>query len=503
MDQRSSVFQPGYNCWRVEPSDRTALFIDNDETFDALKPLILSAKKSIWILAWVFDPLTRLDPDRVRKSRDPTHADRIGLILRRQAALNPALDVRVLTWDMPFPIAAAQLFGPHRGAAFFAGSRVKYRLDATLPASACHHQKAVIIDGVSALISGGDIGVDRWDDQRHLDNNPLRRLPTGRHYPPRHEVAMLVDGRAGEAMADLFIDRWRTSGGEPIARPERPEETPWPEDLIPDLRRTPIAVARTAAAWQGRPEIIESLLLHLASIKRAKRLIYLENQYLTSPIIVEALAERLVEPDGPEIVTIGPARSPSYFDQMTMDSARTAAINRLRELDVHKRFSAFSAHTPKGAPIIVHSKVTIIDDQVLRIGSANLNNRSIGLDSECDLALEGHSDFERETIRSFLGRLVGHFVGRSAGDVLAAMEREGGLGAAINALDVRGGPPRRLQPVPTRKLSGVEKFIADWSLGDAIAPDDAWRPWGRRARLKRDIARLTEPPPLPPERLQE
>ena len=92
------------------------------------------------------------------------------------------------------------------------------------------------------------------------------------------------------------------------------------------------------------------------------------------------MAERLFEPDGPEVVTIGPARSPSYFDQMTMDSARTAAINRLRGVDIHHRFSAFSAHTPNGGPIIVHSKVTIIDDRLLRIGSANLNNRSFGVD---------------------------------------------------------------------------------------------------------------------------
>jgi phosphatidylserine/phosphatidylglycerophosphate/cardiolipin synthase-like enzyme len=197
MDERPSVFRPGYSCWRVEPADRLALFIDNDETFDALKPLLLTAKRSIWILAWVFDPLTRLDPDRVKKSRDPMHADRIGLLLRRQAALNPALDVRILTWDMPFPIAAAQLFGPQRGAAFFAGSRVKYQLDNTLPDSACHHQKVVIIDGAAALLSGGDIGVDRWDTCEHLDNDPRRRLPTGRHYPARHEVAMLVDGRGG------------------------------------------------------------------------------------------------------------------------------------------------------------------------------------------------------------------------------------------------------------------------------------------------------------------
>jgi phosphatidylserine/phosphatidylglycerophosphate/cardiolipin synthase-like enzyme len=502
MDERSSVFQPGYSCWRVEPADRLALFIDNDETFDALKPLLLAAKRSIWILAWVFDPLTRLDPDRVRKSRDPEHADRIGLILRRQASLNPALDVRILTWDMPFPIAAAQLFGPQRGAAFFAGSRVKYQLDNTLPDSACHHQKVVIIDGAAALLSGGDIGVDRWDTCEHLDNDPRRRLPTGRHYPARHEVAMLVDGKAAQALGDMFIDRWRNATGEALSQPERPEETPWPEGLLPDLRRVDVAIARTQAAWKHLPEITESMGLHLSGIRAAKKLIYLENQYLTSPIIVEALAERLAEPDGPEVVTVGPARSPSYFDQITMDSARTSAINRLRAIDVHKRFSAFSAHTPKGGPIIVHSKVAIMDDWMLRVGSANLNNRSIGLDTECDLAIQAKDDLDKEVIRAFLGRLIGHFINRDAIDVLEAMQTEGGLAAAIHALDVKGGPPRRLQPVPVRHLTGVQQFIADWNLGDAISPDDAWRPWGRRKRLKRDLVRLTAPPPALPDHLQ-
>ena len=501
MGQGNSILQQDYNCWRIEPADRLALFIDNNEAFDALKPLLLAAKRSIWILAWVFDPLTRLDPDRVKRSRDPLSADRIGLLLRRQAALNPALDVRILTWDMPFPIAAAQLFGPQRGVAFFAGSRVQYRLDNTLPASACHHQKVVIIDGATALLSGGDFGLDRWDTSEHLDNDPRRRLPNGRRYPARHEVAMLVDGRAAQALDEMFIERWRRATGETLALPARSGEALWPSGLLPDLRRAEVAISRTDPAWKGRPEITESLLLHVSAIRAARRLIYLENQYLTSPIIVEALAERLIEPDGPEVVTIGPARSPSYFDQITMDSARTSAINRLRSVDVHKRFSAFSAHTPQGAAIIVHSKVAIIDDRLLRVGSANLNNRSIGLDTECDLAFEARDVMEREVITGFLGRLVGHFLGRSSVEVVRAIKSQGGLAAAIHALDVQGDLPRRLQPAPVRHLTGVQQFIADWSLGDAISPDDAWRPWGRRERLKRDLVRLTQPPPAAPRHL--
>jgi len=145
--------------------------------------------------------------------------------------------------------------------------------------------------------------------------------------------------------------------------------------------------------------------------------------------------------------------------------------------------------------------VAIIDDCLLRVGSANLNNRSIGLDTECDLAFEGRDEQERDVITAFLARLIGHFLARPAIDVVEAMQREGGLAAAINALDVKGGPPRRLQPVPARHLTGVQQFIADWSLGDAISPDDAWRPWGRRERLKQDLARLTEPPPEPPAHL--
>lgn len=497
-----SLLRPGSTCWRVETADRLALFIDNDEAFDALKSILLGAKTSIWILAWVFDPLTRLDPDRVRKSRDPAHVDRIGLLLRRQAALNPGLDVRILVWDMPLPIAAAQLFGPHRGQVFFAGSRVKYHLDSTLPASACHHQKVVVVDGSVALVSGGDIGVDRWDTTQHLDNDPRRRLPTGHHYPARHEVAALVDGKAAEALGDLFISRWRKATGEILAPSEKPEAAPWPDYLTPDLHRVDVGICRTQPGWRDDPEVNETMLMHLASIKSAKRLIYLENQYLTSPIIVEALAERLAEPDGPEVVTIGPAHSPSYFDQITMDSARTAAINRLREIDVHGRFSAFSARTPNGTAIIVHSKVAIMDDRMLRLGSANLNNRSIGLDTECDIAFEGDDETTRAAVRAFMGRLIGHFLDHETDYVLETYDREGSLAATINALDRKGGLPRRLTPVPTRPLSGVQQFIADWSLGDAIAPDDAWRPWGRRKRLKRELARLMGPPPALPDHLR-
>ncbi len=47
---------------------------------------------------------------------------------------------------------------------------------------------------------------------------------------------------------------------------------------------------------------------------------------------------------------------------------------------------------------MVHSKVMIVDDGFLRVGSANLNNRSMGADTECDLAFEASCDEHREFI---------------------------------------------------------------------------------------------------------
>jgi phosphatidylserine/phosphatidylglycerophosphate/cardiolipin synthase-like enzyme len=138
--------------------------------------------------------------------------------------------VRILVWDMPFPIAASQLFGPHRGQVFFTGSRVKYHLDNTLPASACHHQKVVMVDGSVALVSGGDIGVDRWDTPSTWTTTPA---------PPAHRSSLpasarggaLVDGKAAEAMAELFIDRWRASDGEALELRNGPRRRPGPRTI--------------------------------------------------------------------------------------------------------------------------------------------------------------------------------------------------------------------------------------------------------------------------------
>lgn len=492
----ADILRDGETCWRTARADALAFLIDGAEYFAAVKAAMLQAKSSIWILAWVFDPLTRLEPDRIERSGDPQTADRLGLLLRRTAALHPGLDVRILAWDMPFPINASQALAPQRAAAEFMGSRVKFRLDNSLPNSACHHQKMVVIDGQTAFISGGDLGVDRWDTCDHADGDRHRRLPNLRTYRPRHDVAVMVEGPVVDDCARLFADRWETSEGGrlDVPPPDLSTDSAWPADVIPDLTGQRVALVRTRPAWKEEREVTEGLHLHLAAIAAARRCIYLENQYLAAPTIVEALARRLAEPDGPEVLTIGPSASPSAFDRLTMDSARQTAITTLTRADVHGRFRAYCARTPDGEPIIVHSKVTIVDDRFLRIGSANLNNRSAGLDTELDLALEAEQgeagDATRAVITDFRDELVAHFLGRTLLDLQAAIAETGSLGAAIEALD---GEVRRLRPVEIRPLGPFEKVVVRWALGDPTAPSDAWRPWLRRRRLRAQLSLIAPP----------
>ena len=152
-------------------------------------------------------------------------------------------------------------------------------------------------------------------------------------------------------------------------------------------------------------------------------------------MIIAAIALRLREANGPHVVVVGPDQSPSAFDRLTMDADRHAAIRKLREGDLHGRLHAYSARPSRGSAVIVHSKVVIVDDRLVRVGSANLNNYSLVLDSECDVVLESRGEPDEVAIRrailAFRHRLIDHYIGRAADEIEAAIARLGSLHAAI------------------------------------------------------------------------
>lgn len=480
-----AVFRPGETCWRTARADRAAFLIDNEAFFTAAFEAITHARRSILLLGWGFDPRTRLFPDGYDGPDDP---DEVGRILVELACARPELDVRLLIWKSALPISASQEFFPHKARRYFKNTPIHFVLDDAVPFGACHHQKVLVVDDRLAFCGGGDISVDRWDSPAHLDDDRRRIMPKQEEHVPRHEVMMMVDGAAAKALADLARERWRRATGEVLAEPEDAGGDPWPDHVPAHMQDVEVAIERTEPKWKGRPMVDEIRQLDLACIAEAKATIYLENQYFTSPLVTEALAARLAEPEGPEVVLISTAKAPSWFDQLTMDRARGTMLWRLRAADVFGRFRAYCPVTSGGETIIVHSKVTVVDDRIARVGSSNLNNRSGGFDTECEVGVEPQAEATRLAITAFRDRLVGHFMGVTGDAVAKARAEFGGLGAAIEALNRDG----RLAAIAPRKLDPFSEFIAAYHIGDPTSVDDSWRLGRRRERLMREAREIAE-----------
>jgi phosphatidylserine/phosphatidylglycerophosphate/cardiolipin synthase-like enzyme len=473
------LLTPETTCWRKETASRAALLIDMEAYFDAAMDAMSRARHCVHLLNWAFEANTLFHPQPGGGGKD---SDRIGNFLIALAK-NPKIDVRLLCWKSAMPVAATQHFFPFVDRAVFAGTNVKFVLDGKLPLGACHHQKMIVIDDAIAFCGGGDIGPDRWDTPEHLDDDPRREKTRrdNKEFDSRHEVMGLVDGPAALALGDLFRDRWLRATGEildvcpPVRNPK------WPGEIPPAFIGIDVGLSRTVAAWRKIPEVRENEALHVASIRAAKACIYMENQYFTSPLMAAELARRLADPEGPEVIIISTEHSPSYFDQVTMDRTRLNFIQTLKSADRHGRFHAYSPVTTLGRIIIVHAKLTIIDDTLLRIGSANLNNRSMGFDTELDLSLEASgsgSEANRAEITRLRNTLLAHWLGCGEAPMEDAIRNTGSVGEALERLRANGYC--RLRPIELTPLNPLAALIAAYHIGDPVGPNDSWRPWKRK-----------------------
>ncbi len=474
-EDHDRLLRPGSTCWRVAHAHRVALLVDGAAYFPAMKAAMEKARHSILLLGWDFDPRVPLEPD----GRGMGRTERLCDLLSRLLARRRGLRVYILIWDMALPYAIQRRDRPQRAGRWLPSERLTYRVDGVHPPGACHHQKVLVIDDSIAFCGGSDFTRNRWDTSDHLPADGRRRTADGRIYGPRHDVELAVDGPAALALGELCRERWRRATGVQLEAISAPGEA-WPEDLRPDFTDLPVGISRTEPGGASRPEVREIETFYLAAIAAARRRIYLENQYFTSPVIGSALASRLGEPDGPEVVVVCPARSGGPMDRLTMDHARNYLIHRLQSADPYGRFRAFAPLAAGDAPITIHSKVMVVDDRLLRVGSANLNNRSLGLDTECDLAIEaGPGDrHTRRTIRELLDRLLVEHLARPRGTLETAMAQTGSLIASIQALNPPAGRHLRAFDVP--RPSWLDTLIGTSHLLDPMGVADNWQPWRRR-----------------------
>lgn len=452
----TSVFCPGRNCFDVVRAERVSVLIDGEDYFRHLESSLRQARRSIIIIGWDFDGRIRLRPQADERESPP-----LGPLLHALVEANPELSVHILIWSV------AVLHGPSAiGPALFGSDwqhhpRIHLKFDTHHPFYGSHHQKIVCIDGALAFIGGMDLTVRRWDTPEHLAEDPRRIDCDGEPYPPVHDIQMAFDGRAAAAICAMAAERWRSATGEEpgpaMEHCDRPGG-PWPADLLPDFRDAPIAIARTEPAYGGRREIRESSTQALDMISAAERSIYIEAQYLTAKTVGAALSRRLKEPDGPDIVVVMTLESHGLLEHLVMSENRDRLLRRLARADRYGRLRTLYPVVPGASgetEVLVHAKLIIVDDRMVRIGSSNLNNRSIGLDTECDAAIEATSPEDCRTIAGIRNRLLAEHLDCSAEEVDAAT-RAAGLAAAIDRLNHR---PRGLRPFDVGESRGPFRWL--------------------------------------------
>jgi phospholipase D1/2 len=443
-----SLLRLGYNCWAIARAERAALIVDAKDYFEAFYHAALRAQRSILVLAWDFNSQTRLHFEPVPKDGPPVLlGEFLTYLVRRRRGLH----VNVLNWDYPMVFGTDREFPPIYGlGGWTPPRRVHLRYDDACPVGASHHQKIVVIDDAIAFCGGIDLTLRRWDCVDHAPHEP-RRVAGEKPYPPFHDTMMAVDGEAARQLGELARERWRLATGQRL-KPPTTDTDPWPPQLEPDVEHVDVGIARTLPPRGELPAVREVEKLYLDMIAAARRSIYIENQYFTAPRIAAALEKRLAEPDGPEVVLVLRLLSHGWLEEATMHVLRTKLIQKLQQADRHGRFRVYYPHIPdlaEGCCLDIHSKLMIIDDAIVRIGSSNLASRSMAFDSECDLVIEARGEARvAATIGEFRERLLAEHLGTQPARVREELERAGSLHGAIAAFSDQPRTLRQFEEMP-------------------------------------------------------
>jgi phospholipase D1/2 len=412
------ILVPTRNVWCIAHARRFAVLLDGAAFFGAVRQAALKARRSIAIMGWDLDSRTRLVGE-TGEAHDGYPLE-LAPFLSALVQERPELHVYLLLWDYSVLYATERESFPLLSLQWKTPPRVAFSLDNDVPAGSSQHQKLVVIDDCLAFSGGLDLTSRRWDTSKHELHNPRRVDHGGRLYRPFHDVQAMVDGDAARALAEIVKQRWWRATAERLPSAQMLDD-PWPAEVMPDFTDVDIGIARTQPIMAGSQEIREVEQLFLDSIDAAERSIYIENQFFTSSALANRLAQRMRERPGLEVLLVGPQNYDSWIEAKTMRNGRIRFMRTLAEVGAPDRVRLLHPHVKEGkfaTDTMVHSKVMIVDDRFLRVGTANLNNRSMGTDTECDLAIEARNETERTAIASVANRLLADHCGTSPTEVL-------------------------------------------------------------------------------------
>lgn len=373
-------------------------------------------------------------------------------------------------------------------------------LDQRVRRMGSHHQKLVVVrcpgrpEHDVAFVGGIDLCHTRRDDADHRgDPQSVHMSPRYGQRPPWHDIQMEVRGPAVADLETVFRERWHEpdhiDGGRltnrvrdrfrhirldaaPLPAPQPPPE-PSGEQHLQVLRTYPKIQPTYDFAPEGERSIARG---YTKAVRRATRLVYVEDQFLWSRDVGRLLADALRRNPRLHLVAI----VPRYADQANPLAEIPNRLGRILFLDACRRVDGdrvhvFDLENPESTPVYVHAKACVVDDVWATVGSDNVNRRSWTHDSELTAAVLDTRRDEREP----------------------RDPRADGTGARVFARDLR----LRLAREHLDRADGddadlldPESFVA--ALDTSAAALDAWHGGGRRGERPRGRLRTHEPEPV-------
>lgn len=445
----------GKTAWRVHERVASGLLIDARDYYRAFYEAASRAKRSILILGWQFDSdVQLLRGEDLPHGADPTDYELLPL-LDRLCRERPQLEVKMLAWDHSLFFALEREVLQKVVFDIATVDRFEFKTDGTVPLGGSHHQKVAIIDGQVAFMGSADICQDRWDSSAHVVRDPLRVSRKDQAYKPYHEVQAVFTGEPVRSLLDLFAARWEYATGKTLDVSSYIARNDEIFSKLPVTMRMPVAdvaFSRTIPGAEDREHVHEIRDLYVRAIHNAQRLIYVETQYLTSCCVRDALVSRMSAKDKPklDIVLVLPHKPERFKEEVfiglpqadVLDAVVAAAERHGHALGLYNVASRDEA-APNGPPVFVyiHAKLMIVDDVFFTMGSANLANRSMTVDSEINAtwaAQPGDTEL-RNAIRRVRVRLLLEHLGDAADVRLVTKPR--GLVARLDRI-VREGKGR-------------------------------------------------------------
>jgi phospholipase D1/2 len=488
---RETIALPGRNCWRIDRADHSGMLIDAHDYYRAFYHAANSAERYILISGWQFDSSVAL----LRGSDAETASGPVEFLefLNQLCERKPDLHIYMLAWDYSMIYGLDREWFQDLTFNWKTNERLKFCYDRTDAFDASHHQKLVVIDGMLSFVGGIDLCASRWDERDHRADNLLRRDSNGVGYRTFHDIQSYHSGAVAKHLAEYFRRRWCTVCGVQLELPE-PASTARGLPLTPtiDLGPAQIAICRTETGTaNGKKPILEIRQLLVDAVDAAERLIYIENQYCSSAAIANAIIKRMKQRRRArlEIILIIAKDAEAFLEQLSIGIAQSRIIRRLRETAA-RYGHAFGIYYPATSdtegnevPTYIHSKLVLIDDRFLTVGSANMNNRSMAYDTELNVAWD-----ERPggALTGALRRLRVDLLAEHTGLPSAEHERLSRVEGLVNELNVIAADGRgRLCHHPARSISEEYQWLTS-ILPDGLPFDSEIAREARKEKKRRE-----------------